>query len=346
MKAKLWLAVLLLAGITVCLLLILQRREINRQKQLIETLQLQIENSAGVEQRAKSEFENTRKENQALRQRLTTADIELNRERIGFKNALEATNAYRIQTPTSTAAENGSRPANPLKAIAEMMKDPETKKAMAQQQRAALDMIYGNLFKELQLTPEKTEKLKDLLIEQQMSAMSDGMTMFDETNSTNRAESGKKMAEQQKQKEEQIKALLGAEKFPQYKEYMSTLGERMILDQFAKQSNLQPEQRDQLLAIMKEEKEFAQSNQPAGLTSNPNDWQKLMASDEFMEKQIAQQQQINDNILERAREVLTPEQFTKFESQLKSQLAMQQLGLKMARKMISPEPAPAAPAQK
>ena len=120
----------------------------------------------------------------------------------------------------------------------------------------------------------------------------------------------------------------------------------MILDQFAKQSNLQPEQRDQLLAIMKEEKEFAQSNQPAGLTSNPNDWQKLMASDEFMEKQIAQQQQINDNILERAREVLTPEQFTKFESQLKSQLAMQQLGLKMARKMISPEPAPAAPAQK
>jgi hypothetical protein len=48
MKAKLWL-IFLIASVTLGCLVLAQRREIKRQTQLIEELQLQVENGFGAE---------------------------------------------------------------------------------------------------------------------------------------------------------------------------------------------------------------------------------------------------------------------------------------------------------
>jgi hypothetical protein len=349
MKAKLW-VVFFITIAALGSLLFVQRCEIRRQKQFIEMLQLQIESNSGTERAAKNQLETVKKENQTIREKLSSANVELNKTRLALKSAMETSKAQSVPPMTAAFPEKGNKTSNPMSALADMLKDPEMKKAMAQQQRGMLDTMYGGLFKELQLTPENTDKLKDLLLDQQMSAMSDGMNVFDQMNSTNRVEIGKKIAEAHKQKEDQIKALLGDEKFQQYKDYTSSMSERMILDQFAKQSELRPEQTEQLLALMKEEKQNAQINQPVAAGFDPadpsNDWQKIIGSNELMEKQLAQQEQINNNVLERAHQILTPEQFTKFEAQLKNQLTMQQLGIKMARKMMNPEAAETQPAQK
>jgi hypothetical protein len=337
MKTKLWLFFLVLSG-ALATLLVIREQKGKHQKNLIEQLQLQVERTSGTEREAQRELASIKNENRSLREKLTVADVELNRARLAYKAALELTNSYQAPRAPSPVREKTGRGGNPMSAVAEMMKDPEMRKAMAQQQKMMLDTMYGSLFKQLQLTPEQTDKFKDLLVEQQMSSMNSGLTFMDQTNTTERAELGKKMAEEQKQKEAQIQEFLGDEKFQQYKDYMGTMAERMVLDQFAKQTALKPEQMDQLLAAMKEEKENVQINQPISTDFGGNaDFQKLAGSDEFIQKQMEQQEQINQNVLERARQILTPEQYTKFESQLKSQLAMQQLGLKMARKMMNPD---------
>ena len=52
--------------------------------------------------------------------------------------------------------------------VGNMMRDPEMRKAMEQQQRLGFNLAYGNLFKDLQLTADQEQKLKDLLVEQGM----------------------------------------------------------------------------------------------------------------------------------------------------------------------------------
>lgn len=116
----------------------------------------------------------------------------------------------------------------------------------------------------------------------------------------------------------------------------------MMLNQFAAQTDAKPDQINQLLAAMKEEKQNMEINQPiGGLAANNEDFQKIV-SPELVEKQLDRQKQINQNVLERARQILNPTQFTKFQDQLKNQEAMMELGAKMARGMFQPAaPGPA-----
>ena len=58
--------------------------------------------------------------------------------------------------------------------LSKMMNDPEMKKMMRQQQGAMMDMMYGGLFKELQLTAEETDKFKELMLDRQMKAVEAG----------------------------------------------------------------------------------------------------------------------------------------------------------------------------
>ena len=58
--------------------------------------------------------------------------------------------------------------------LAKMMADPAMKKMMRQQQAAAMDMMYGPLFKEINLSPDDKEKFKELLLDRQMKAVETG----------------------------------------------------------------------------------------------------------------------------------------------------------------------------
>ena len=143
------------------------------------------------------------------------------------------------------------------KALSKMMSDPAMKEMMRSQQKTMINTMYGSLFKELNLSPEEKQKFSELLLDQQMKTMEAGMGIFEEGGLTNVTQG---VQAQQKESEEQLKALLGEERFTQYQEYQKTLGDRVQIDQLRQQMEtagtpVQEAQLRQLLALTKEERE-------------------------------------------------------------------------------------------
>jgi hypothetical protein len=330
-------------------LLIVQWQGREKQQLLMEKLQLQVEKGAAqpdLEARVK-ELE---KERMKLNGDLRAAEYALNSIRLSSAAGMQGTNAAAGANglATNQAQEGGQGQGGGAamgKMLANMLKNPEMRKAMEQQQGMAMDMIYGSLVKQLQLSPEQEKKFKDMLLAQQMENISQAGAMFD-GDAEQRAKVAKELAEKRAANEEKMKELLGEDKFAQYQDYNQTLGERMMLDQFARNAEVSPEQNEQLLAIMREEKKNVQINLGNPAADPTQDWQAMLGSDEATAKLFAQQEEVNNRVLERAAQVLTPEQMKKFGPVLQSQLEMQKAGLKMARQMFGDQSKTAQPQEK
>lgn len=273
-------------------------------------------------------------ENQRLRQQLGEMQMDLANTQAGSNRIVLAQQAAKAK---STPKTGGKGMTGMLK---EMMDDPEMRKGLMQQQKLAMNMVYGSMIKDLGLTPEESDKFKELLINKQMDAMS---FAGDGKGGTISAENQKKLVDQQKEADAKIKDLLGDKRFAQYQDYNETIGERMALDQFAAQTpSLTPEQKDQLLAVTKEEKKRVPEQ--SGIPADPAaQGMKALQSDEAMEKVLQQQTELNARVLERSRGVLSQEQFDQLAAFQTGQINMQRMGLQMARKMIGGDDAVTPP---
>jgi hypothetical protein len=307
-----------------------------RKQQKLEALQVQVEKTASNKD-AEAKVKELEAERLKLTGELRAAEYELNTVRLASAAGIGFTNAAAQNSPGQPGASGAQGKENPAggmaKMLGNMMKDPEMRKAMAQQQRMGVDMIYGSLMKQLKLSPEQEEKFKDVLIEQQMEGMSQAGAML-EGSASDRAKVAQELAAKRAEKDEEIKKLLGEEKFEEYQNYNQTLGERMMLEQFGRSAEISPEQNNQLLAIMQEEKKNVQINLGTQQADPTQDWQAVLGSDEATQRLFMQQEEVNNRVMERAAQVLTPEQLEKFGPVLKSQLDMQKAGLKMAREMF------------
>jgi hypothetical protein len=146
------------------------------------------------------------------------------------------------------------------------------------------------------------------------------------------------VAERQKATQDQIKALLGDEKFAQYEDYQKTVGDRMVLNQFQQQSagtetELRDDQMKRLVALIKEER----ARIPPFIDEDPSksaeSLQKVFNS-ELFDKQMQWQEDLNKRVQSRAGAVLTPEQLKEYVEFQESQLNMQKFGMKMAQEMF------------
>lgn len=331
--AAIWMVLSLVLGVA----LVVQWSDSKKQQLKLEKLQMQVEKGASASN-AEARAKELEKERLKLIGELRAAEFELNSMRMAAAVAAQNTNA-----PAGAKAAAGATPATKGegagamgKMLGNMLKDPEMRKAMEQQQRLGMEMLYGSLVKQLQLTPEQEKKFKEMLLAQQMENMEQAGAMFEGT-SEDRARVAQELAEKKKENEEQIKELLGEDKFAQYEEYNQTIGERMMLEQFGRNVEATPEQTEQLLAIMREEKKNVQVNLGSPTPDVTQDWQAVLGSDDATAKIFAQQEEVNARVLERAGQVLTPEQMQKFGPVLQNQLEMQKAGLKMARQMFGGE---------
>ena len=310
-----------------------------KKQQKLEAIQIQVEKSASNKD-AEARVKELEAERLKLNGELRAAEYELNTIRLASAAGIGLTNtaAQNSQNQFGAPGVNGKEnPAGGMaKMLANMMKDPEMRKAMAQQQRMGIDLVYGSLMKQLKLSPEQEEKFKEMLIAQQMENMSQAGAMF-EGDASERAKVAQELAAKRAEKEEEMKELLGEEKFAEYQNYNQTLGERMMLEQFGRTADITQQQSDQLLAIMQEEKKNVQMNLGAQPADPNQDWQAILGSDEATAKLFLQQEEVNNRTLERAAQVLTPEQYEKFAPVLKNQLEMQKAGLRMARQMFGGE---------
>jgi len=248
--------------------------------------------------------------------------------------------AEQLQQSLAAAKTNGASP------FAAMFKDPKMKEMIKASQKAVLgpmiDKQYVALFQQLNLTPEQTAALKDLL-QKKMSAGTDaGMSLLDGSlDAAQRADLAKQIKSQTEDYDAQIKQFLGDENYQAFQAYEKTTPDRMTISQFGDQLSgataLSPDQQDQLTQMMSDERNnfkwTIDYNNKAALNGDFTS----MFSEDKINQFAKEKEQLDQQILARARHILTPEQLTSFQQFQTAQREMQAAGMKMAAQMFAPK---------
>ncbi|MEI8108038.1 MAG: hypothetical protein WCI46_09490 [Verrucomicrobiota bacterium] len=225
-------------------------------------------------------------------------------------------------TPTGDSPKPDAKPekANWMAGFAKMFNDPEIKKLVQSQQSAGTRMLYSDLGKELNFSPELTTQVLNLLAERQNAS------------STPNDPPSPKIAEINAQ----LQSLLGPEKAAKLTEYERTTGDRMAIRQYQRSFStaglpLDDPQSAALLKIMKEERlKVPPSPLEPGNQSLASSMAALQNGDNF-EQSLQTERGLQARVLARAHTILTPDQMTTFESSQKQQLQRQEMSIKMGK---------------
>ena len=120
--------------------------------------------------------------------------------------------------PVEARAQAEEAKEAPMAGLAKMMKNPGMKDMIRAQQKGQQDMMYGSLFKCLQLPEADMESFKSLLLERQMALVDSSMDMMNgEATPEEKKAAAKTMTETTAAYDAQIKALLGDDNYAVYK---------------------------------------------------------------------------------------------------------------------------------
>jgi hypothetical protein len=265
-----------------------------------------------------------------------TESDELRKKLAAGKSGSDATPGGNANPAASDKPESGQ---SWMKGLAKMFTDPEMKKAMRVQQQVGIRMMYADLAKELGLSAEETQQLMEILADRQMDLSGAAMKNMD-PKAANAEEQQKKMAETQKSYADQLKSVLGDERYKKLESYEGTMGDRWMMQQFEGQfaasgSPLEAPQKEKLLALMKQER----ANSPADKTnlmnnSNPAQQMKALSSEEGVSQFVTSQEDFNRRVLNRSRDILNADQVAAFEKVQAQQLDFMKMQMKMSREMF------------
>lgn len=185
------------------------------------------------------------------------ADLERQIEGKADSEAADAANAHDPSAPAPLLAAQAAGRGGGRGRFAAMMDQPHVQRLMAVQQKAALDSRYAALFKNLALTPEQLDKLKNLLVDKS-TAMADVMMAAREQgiNPRQDREAFRQLVEEtQADIDAAIRSTLGVTVFTQYQDYERTLPQRSVVEQLEQRLSytstpLTSEQSNQVLAIL------------------------------------------------------------------------------------------------
>jgi hypothetical protein len=242
------------------------------------------------------------------------------------------------------AAKALPAPANdaPMAGLAKMMKNPGMKDMIRAQQKGQQDMMYGSLFKFLQLPEADMESFKSLLLDRQMALVDSSMDMMSgEATPEEKKAAAENMKETTAAYDAQIKALLGDDNYAVYKSFEDTQAERMQVTLYkgslAAGDQLTDEQEDSLIRAMHDARSAFKSDVPGfgdKQTADPSQF-----TPEGIENLLAESAKLQEQYVAKAAAILTPAQLELFKANQKQQQAMQEMGMKMAAKMFGKQPA-------
>jgi hypothetical protein len=156
---------------------------------------------------------------------------------------------------------------------------------------------------------------------------------------------------QQKTFDEQVKALLGDDRYAQYTDYQATAAQRMQLNAFKQQAGsddpLNDQQTEALLTFMKEEQQNAATTtglSPGDANKAPANLQALLSDDDKQDELLQAQAAASQRVYDRAQAVLSPGQLSSFGQFQTNQLQMMRASMGMMRKMFAPDPSAASAA--
>lgn len=279
-------------------------------------------------------------------------------EQLRKRNAERAAEPVDENGKTPLLADASAKPGEKdkggfMKGIAKMFKDPEMRKMMRGQQSMGVRMMYGDLAKELGLTPAETDQVMELLTDRQMDASAKAMDGIDQAGdeaklAANAADAQKSVSDY----DAKLKNILGEERSRKLSDYERTIGDRMAMQQYSGAFSsagapLDETQKQGLFNVMKEErlKQLAGTLDPGNKDVAAQ--MKAMQSGEGLTEALNKQRELNQRVLTRSRDVLSPDQMTALEKAQKAQIDMQEMGMKMAQGMFgkddAPDPAPPKP---
>jgi len=338
--------ILAVATATLIVICVMQGRKLAEQRSQLAAAREELkQNSEQIEQLQAAQ-KHAREQRDALLRQADELAAELQTRPSAAAPQLAA--APTNSLPSLESSASGKDAAGFGKVLSKMMQDPEMKKFVRTQQRLMVDQLYGPLAKKLALSPEETDKFKELVADNIMNGAEKATSLFGDSASTNRAQAIETMAAGQKDFDEQMKSFLGEARYADYKDYQQTVGERAQLNQFRQQNGggenaLTDQQTDQLLALMKEEKQTAAARGESVLTDSQDKakLQELLSGGQT-EKFLQSQEGVNQRVYDRARDLLSPAQLDSFGTFQTNQLQMMRMGMTMARKMFTPDATPEA----
>jgi hypothetical protein len=239
-------------------------------------------------------------------------------------------------------ASDKARPAeqsdqSPMANLAAMLNNPGMKEMLRSQTEAMLEVSYGPLLMDLQLSPEDRETFKELLIEKQMVVRDSGLDMIG-------ALKGDQVDEEKMERihdlhegvEEKIREFLGEEDYEVFQQFEDTQRERMQVSLFQQSlpadHRLDGEQEDDLVAAMHEERK----NFTFSMDFDPKEALDFSTFDEeTVAAYMNEVSLLQEKYLARARVILSESQLEQFAASLKQQRAMQEMGMKMAIQMFA-----------
>jgi len=251
-----------------------------------------------------------------------------------------------VQLQKSLAATKTNR-TNPFGEMSKMFKDPAMKDLIKSQQKTVMgpmiDKQYAALFQQLNLTPEQSATLKDLLMKKMLAGADAGMSLMDGSlDAAQRAELTKQMKSETDDYDAQIKEFLGGDNYPALQKYEKTVPDRMAVSQFSDQlaggpNPLSGEQQEQLAQAMTDARtSFKWTTDYSNQTPANGDYASMFSEDKINQFML-EKEQFDQQFLAQAKQILTADQAKTFEAFQKSQRDLQIMGMKMAANMFAPK---------
>jgi len=275
-------------------------------------------------------------------QRTTTLQTRLQDTRA--KAVAKADEVTHLEQVLTNRVQTNAKAANPM---AEMFKSKEMKELVKTQQKAVfsgmIDKNYSPYFTGMQLSSEQSAGLKDLIMKKSLVDASFGMSLMSGESDTAKRQELLMQAKSEKEAiDQEIKQYLGEANYPQFQTYEKTIPERMSLGMFKDQQAagpgaLKPEQEELLVQAMSEERQnFKFTTDYYDQSKFNGDFAQYFTEDKLNQFQ-KEREQLHQQYLTRAKDILTEEQRGPFEKFLGSQRDLQDAGMKMAVKMFGKE---------
>jgi RNA polymerase sigma factor (sigma-70 family) len=225
-------------------------------------------------------------------------------------------------------------------AISRAAADPETRKALRDQQKLVWSRLYSDLAKSLKLTPEQTAQFNNLLADHCM----DNLDL-----STQALQDGKSQAEvrqifsaSETAFQGKVQALLGDDALTQYQDYRENLGSTLTVGDFAGDLTGDPatvaDKKSRLIQAMRQATQSALAT--AGLPANFQMMPILNSANVASAEQGAQSLQLWDSILGQvaasASNFLTADELNKFQEFRTNVINSTQAQLLVNQKLTAP----------
>jgi hypothetical protein len=207
---------------------------------------------------------------------------------------------------------------NEIESFKKGLKDPSYKNNL----RKTLDSSFADLFKDMNLSPEKLEKVKDLLVDQQMifgELMMEMETITPSEAEKKRDKIRQRVEEYNKENERKISEFLGKNDYEKYKQYTESWGERRSVTGFIKSlgsdGNLTGDQQQKLIdAMFESRKSVEYENREDGFRF-PSE----MYDEEYIARRMNYESRKDEAYIRAAQNILTSSHTEQFKAYLKKQ---------------------------